>query len=145
MSQRLLGKLSSFYTFYRLYILLYTPLIICFMLIYSSIQLYYNLYLLLQPIFSLFFVFLALPTEVKPLCKSQFVTVQRIDVDVDAPFWDFKSCSLGLPYILTSIYLSLLSRSFSDHHTSNIQQISFMAILIQDSDCPMGDRLANEI
>ena len=77
------GKLSSFYTFYRLYILFYTPLIICFMLIYSSIQLYYNLYLLLQPIFSLFFVFLALLTEVKPLCKSQFVTVQRIDVDVD--------------------------------------------------------------
>ena len=83
MSQRLLGKLSPFYTFYRLYILFYTPFIICFMLIYSSIQLYYNLYFLLQPIFSLFFVFLALPTEVKPLCKSQFMTEQRTDVDVD--------------------------------------------------------------
>ena len=52
------------------------------MLIYSSIQLYYNLYLLLQPIFSLFFVFLAIPTGVKPLCKSQFVTEQGTDVAV---------------------------------------------------------------
>ena len=72
------------------------------MLIYSSIQLYYNLYLLLQPIFSLFFVFLALPTEVKPLCKSQFVTVQRIDVDVVDVDVDVPVQILGISLNITN-------------------------------------------
>ena len=76
-SQRPLGKLSSFYSFYAL--------LLCYFFSYFSSRfilylVYYYIFLL--PVFILFhFIFYAYPLEVKPLNNSQTVTEQRTNID----------------------------------------------------------------
>ena len=98
-SQRSLGKLSSFYSFYALSLHYIAPIMIMLLSdFFLSLSFYFIsqiLYIFLPVIILFYFIFYALPLEVKPLNNSQTVTDQHINIYVDVGQSESSLCKYG--------------------------------------------------